>query len=128
MEVALPSGISVIDVAAGNALCSGTNTVRCDFTSLAAGETGSVALTVRASRPGEFTTQVRVSAANDINPANDARSVKLDIDGSQAAPPATTQASGGGGRFEWLALLVLALLKWGQSPFSSNWGLSPFPR
>lgn len=109
VEIDLPSGVTLVDVAAGGALCSGTTQLRCDFTSLAAGETGSVSLTVRAGTSGAFTAQVRGGAANDNNPSNDTRNVTLNITGAQPAPPQppAPKAKGGGGAFEWLSLMLL---------------------
>jgi hypothetical protein len=103
----------VVEVSASQAVCSGTTALRCDFETLAPGSTASVGLTVRASASGSFIGQVRLSAANDINPANDSVDVAVEISVSSAAVTdnsATRAKSGGGGRFEWLMLVFLALI------------------
>jgi hypothetical protein len=124
VDITLPPQVTVVDVSATDGMCSGTTSLRCDFNTLEAAARGSISLSVRASAGGSFVANVRVTTANDNNPANDARDVTLDI----AAPPVATQSEpstgagkGGGGRLEWLALLFLALVKWGK------WGHSPFP-
>jgi hypothetical protein len=43
-----------------------------------------------------------------------------------ASPAVTAPKSGGGGRFEWLTLVLLGLLKWGLTPFARKWGQPPF--
>jgi MYXO-CTERM domain-containing protein len=111
----LPAGLAVVDVSAGHAFCSGTTTLRCEFTNLDAAETASLSFTLRASSSGRFTSQVRSGAGNDTNPANDSRDVAIDIasEPAQPAPGASAtsgSAQGGGGRMEWGGLLVLALL------------------
>jgi hypothetical protein len=110
----------VIDVSAGQAVCAGTSTLRCEFTTLGASETASLSFTFRAASSGKFTAQVRSGAGNDTNPANDSRDVAIDIaaEPSQPAPGAngaSASAKGGGGSMEWGGLLMLALLigtKW----------------
>jgi hypothetical protein len=123
LEVTLPAQVSVVEVSASNAVCSGTTTLRCDFDSMDPMTTSTVSLTVRASVNGSFVSQVHVSAVNDNNPANDSREVSLEISGSNAQVTASEgSGSGGGGRMEWLALLALALVKWGHSSFPSKRG------
>ena len=115
LEVILPPEITVVEVSANDAMCSGTTTLRCDFNTLAPQARASVTLSVRASANGNFASQVRVVTINDNNPANDSREVQLQISGGNTAA-VDAPASGGGGRIEWLALLLLALIKWGHSP------------
>jgi hypothetical protein len=122
LEVTLPSQLSVADVSAADAVCSGTSTLVCEFENLEAARTATVSLSLRASGPGRFTSTVRISAANDNNPANDSREVVVEVGDSQSlASPAPSEAKGGGGRFEWLTLLLLAL-KWGHSSFPRKRG------
>jgi hypothetical protein len=111
LEIVLPEQVEVVAISASNALCSGTTIVRCDFDTLDPRTRTTVSLTVRANAQGRFTSSVRVSSANDINPANDARDVALEI---TSTPTAAAQDSpkGGGGRLEWLLLLALAFAKW----------------
>ncbi len=117
VEVTLPAGVTVVDVSAANAICSGTTTLRCDFGNLDAQARAHISLKVRASSEGSFTSQVHVLAANDNNAANDSREVKLEISGAAAVTSnATVSASGGGGggRFEWLALVLLGCVVLGK--------------
>ncbi len=53
---------------------------------------------------------MKISSINDTNPANDARNVAFEIAGSSPAVAEAKSGGGGGGRFEWLSLLLLALL------------------
>jgi hypothetical protein len=112
LEIALPEQVEVIAISASNALCSGTTTVRCDFDTLDPLTRTTVSLTVRANAQGKFTSNVRISSANDTNPVNDARDVALEI---TSTPTAAAQdgPKGGGGRLEWLLLVALAFAKWG---------------
>jgi hypothetical protein len=113
VEVTLPAQITVVDVSATGAVCSGTTTLRCDFNNFDALASAHINLSVRASSEGRFTSTVRVFAANDNNAANDSREVTFEI---AAAPAVASNATvsggggsgGGGGRFEWLVLAMLA--------------------
>jgi hypothetical protein len=124
LDVTLPTGISLVGVSAANAICTGTDVIRCDFDELDANSTSTVTLSVRASHAGTFSAGLKVSASNDTNAANDSRDVTLEI--SAAASRALVSApakSKGGGAFEWAGLAFLSLLvarslrrKTGQSP------------
>jgi len=109
LEVALPEGMSVVSVSASDGVCSGSSTLRCDFDTLEPFSQATVSLVVRASIDGSFTSKVSVSSANDVNPANDASSVALDISNVNVAAN-NGAAGGGGGRIEWLLLGFLAWL------------------
>ena len=108
LEVTLPAGVGVDDVAASAGICTGTSTLRCDFQTLEPFARASVSLVVRASANGSFISNVKVITANDVNPANDAGEVVLEINGTTVA--ASKEPGGGGGRIEWLALALLAML------------------
>jgi hypothetical protein len=125
LEVTLPSGISLIGISASNAICTGTDVVRCDFDELDANSTSTVSLSVRASRAGNFSAALRLFASNDTNAANDARDVSLEISAAASQAVVASQASKGkgGGAMEWAGLAFLSLLaarsarrKTGQSP------------
>ncbi len=107
LEVTLPPQVTLVDVSASNASCSGTSVLRCDFTELEPLATVTVALTVRASANGSYVSSLKLSATNDNNAANDSRAVAIEISGG-----ATAQASGsgGGGRLEFWMLGLLAML------------------
>jgi hypothetical protein len=111
LEVTLPAEVSLINVSAANALCSGTTVLSCDFAELEANSTSTVNLSVRAGTRGSYSSALKISSINDTNPANDARNVAFEIAGSNAAV-AEAKSAGGGGRFEWLGLLLLAALTW----------------
>jgi hypothetical protein len=110
LDVTLPAQVTLVSVSASNATCSGTSVLRCDFTELEPGAIATVALTVRASANGNFVSAVRLSASNDINPANDARDVAVQISGVEVAAASTGSGKGGGGRLEFGMLGLLAIL------------------
>jgi hypothetical protein len=117
LEVTLPAGMTLADVSAANAICSGTDVLRCDFDDLDAGSLSTVNLSVHASQSGTFNAALRLTAANDGNAGNDSRDVEVTIsnvaNASQTAGGGNSPGSGGGGgggRMEWLALACLALL------------------
>ena len=111
LDVTLPSEVTLVSVSASNATCSGTSILRCDFTELPAGVTATVALTVRANANGNFVSALRLSASNDMNPANDSRDVAVQISGGEvASASAPGGGGGGGGRIEFWMLGLLALL------------------
>jgi len=113
LEVTLPAGVTLASVSASNAICSGTTVLSCDFDDLEAGTVSTVNLSVHANEVGAFTTALKLTATNAESSANDSKDVALQI--SNAANAAQTAGGGqgggkgGGGRFEWLALAVLAL-------------------
>jgi hypothetical protein len=108
LEVTLPAEVTVLSVSASNATCSGTSVLRCDFTDLDAGAIATVGLTVRASANGNFVSSLKLTAANDDNPANDSRDVALAISGGDTAGVAGKRS--GGGRVEFCMLVLLASL------------------
>jgi hypothetical protein len=109
LEVTLPAEVSLVNVSAANAICSGTTVLRCDFAELEANSTSTVNLSVRAGTRGSYSSALQISSINDTNPANDARNVAFEIAGSSTTV-AEAKSGGGGGRFEWLSLLLLAFL------------------
>jgi hypothetical protein len=64
---------------------------------------------VRASQRGTHRSTLKLSSANDTNPANDSREVAVEISGSTGTAAANS-GGGGGGSFEWLSLALLAIL------------------
>jgi Reprolysin (M12B) family zinc metalloprotease/Domain of unknown function DUF11 len=117
LEIKLPAEVALVSVSAANALCSGTTELRCDFATLEANSTSTVNISVRPGAGGSYLGALKLSTVNDNNPANDARELRFEISDSPAPAPAK---GGGGGSFEWLSLLLLALLKWGQAPFAGK--------
>ena len=128
LEVTLPAQVTLVNVSASNATCSGTSVLRCDFSELDPFATATVALSVRGTTTGSFVSSLKLTASNDNNPANNSRDVAVEIAGGT---PATVDGGGvggkgGGGRMEWLALALLGAMvlrkKWGHSPFPSKRG------
>jgi len=105
LEVKLPRGVTLVSMSAAHAVCSGTSLLQCEFGELDAHSTTTVHISVRASQRGTHMSSLRLTSANDTNPANDAREVELEITGSTGV--AAAQSGGGGGSFEWLTLLML---------------------
>jgi hypothetical protein len=110
LEVTLPAQITLVNMSASNATCSGTRVLTCDFTTLDPMSTSTVALSVRGTAAGSFVGAVRLSASNDSNAANDSRDVAVEITGTPAAVTGGGEGGGGGGRMEWLALILLLSL------------------
>ena len=110
LDVTLPEGVTVSDISASEGICTGTTSLRCDFATLEPFATASVSLSVRASANGSFTSNVKVTVANDGNAANDSRDVAMDIKGETVSASNGPNGSGGGGRMEWLGLALLCLL------------------
>jgi hypothetical protein len=115
VEVTLPAQVTLVSVSASNATCSGTSVLRCDFSELEPLATATVALSVRATTTGSFVSQVRLTASNDSNAANNSRDVAIEIAGGTPAAVsggggASGGGGGGGGRMEWLALILLLFL------------------
>jgi hypothetical protein len=113
LDITLPAQVSLVSVSASNATCSGTSVLRCDFTELVAGATATVALSVRATADGTFTSALKLTAFNDNNTANDSRDVAVEISSSNAAA-AGVSSGGGGGRIELWMIGLLALLLAGR--------------
>ena len=107
LEVRLPAGVALVTVSAANAICSGTGILRCDFADLDANSTSTVNLRLRASAGGSYVSALRLSSLNDTNPANDSSEVAFNVSNQKPVAEAKT---GGGGRLEWLSLVLLALL------------------
>ena len=121
LEVTLPAEVSLVSLSASNAICSGSTVLRCEFAEIEANSTATVNLTVRASQRGTHMSSLKLTTENDINPANDSREVAMEISGTSGSV-ASANSGGGGGSFEWLSLLLLALIKWGHSSFPRKWG------
>jgi len=107
LEVTLPAGVALVTVSAANAICSGTAVLRCDFTDLDANSTSTVNLRLRANAGGSYVSALKLSSLNDTNPANDRSEVAFNV---STQKPVAEAKTGGGGRLEWLSLLLLGLL------------------
>jgi hypothetical protein len=110
LDVTLPNGVTLASVSAANAICSGTTVLHCDFSELAAGSLSTVNVSVRADQAGSFTTGLKLTAVNDGNTANDSKDAALQISEPENAAQTAGGSGKGGGRFEWLALALLALV------------------
>lgn len=109
LEVTLPPQVSLVDVSASNAICSGSTVLRCDFSELDPGSVSTVSISVHANQAGSFTSTLRLTSANDSNPANDSRDLAIQINDATNSP-STGSDTRGGGSFEWLGLALLAAL------------------
>jgi uncharacterized protein DUF11 len=114
LTVTLPPFVTIEYISA-NAICSGTTTVQCSMSQIAAGDSRYFDISLNTSQAGTFTTNVSVQAANDTNAANNAGTIAISVTAPPppaAPPPSSTPTppskGGGGGSFEWLALLLLA--------------------
>jgi Reprolysin (M12B) family zinc metalloprotease/Domain of unknown function DUF11 len=110
LEVTLPAEVTLVNVSASNATCSGNRVLTCDFTEIDALATATVSLNVRGTANGSFVSSLKLTASNDNNSANDNRDVAVDIAGGNPAAVTGGSAGGGGGRMEWLALILLLSL------------------
>jgi hypothetical protein len=111
LDIVLPAQLTLVSISAADAICTGTQTVRCDFTELEANSLTTVSLSVRANATGTFRSGLRVHATNDTNGANDSRDVAVEVAATPTAAARTTGgAGGGGGGMEWLGLLFLGLM------------------
>ncbi len=108
LEVTLPAQVTLADVSAANAICSGTSVLTCDFSELDAGSISTVNVTVHANEAGTFTSALRLTSANDSNAANDSKDLAIQV--NDVTNASSTTGGKGGGRFEWLGLALLALL------------------
>ncbi len=111
LEVTLPAQVTLVDVSAANALCSGTIVLRCDFDELPANSATTVNLSVRAETSGQFSAGLSVAASNNTNTTNDTRQLTIDV-AAAATVTGSGAKSGGGGAFEWLTLALLLLMGW----------------
>jgi hypothetical protein len=115
LEVSLPAGMTVNAMSTSIPTCTGTSLLQCDLPSWTAGTDLTLDLTVTAANAGNFTVTAKVTATNDTDATNNEANMPVSI--FAAAPPPSNPSTppsqpkgGGGGRFEWLALAVLALL------------------
>jgi hypothetical protein len=122
LEVTLPAEVTLVSISAANAICSGTAVLRCDFADLEADSTSTVNLTVRPGAGGSYSSALKLTSMNDTNPANDSRNVAFSISAGTSGGGVAAARTRGGGSFEWLGLLLLALIKWGHSSFPSKRG------
>jgi hypothetical protein len=123
-EFSVPDFVSVANISAAGAVCSGTSLLRCDFPSLPAGGSIIIDISLNALAVGSQSPSVRVTSASDNHVDNDAIAIDVRVDAAGASPPpqpppVTPPSSGGssgggggggGGSLEWPALLALGAL------------------
>jgi hypothetical protein len=111
---------TTIEYVSGNAICSGTTTIQCSMSFIAAGDARHFDISLNTSTAGTFTSTVSVQAANDSIAGNNTRTIALSVTDPPAPPPPPSPppssssssggGGGGGGSLEWLALAFLALV------------------
>jgi hypothetical protein len=116
LTVTLPSFVTIEYISA-NAICSGTTTVQCSMSQIAAGDSRYFDISLNTSVAGTFTTTVSVQAANDTDSANNSGSIAISVTAPPVTPPSNPPStptppkkSGGGGSFGWMALAFLSLM------------------
>ena len=117
---------TTIEYVSGNAICSGTTTIQCSMSFIAAGDARYFDISLNTGTAGTFTSTVTVQAANDSAAGNNTTTIALSVTDPPAPPPpppppsssgSSSGGGGGGGRLEWLALAFLSLMA-GRSGFS----------
>jgi hypothetical protein len=124
LTVTLPP-FTTVEYVAGNALCSGTTTIQCFMTFIAAGDARYFDISLNTTATGTFTSKISIQAANDSNTGNNASDLALSVTDPPAPPPpppppppssgggsSGSGGGGGGGRIEWFALAFLAVMTW----------------
>lgn len=125
LKIPLPDFTTVELISGTNLACSGTTTLSCEISGLAPGTSARFDITLNTSGTGDFTSNVTVLSGNDSTSGNNSASVQLSVTAPQTGGGGTGgggtggaggaggnggSKSGGGGRFEWLALAFLGLL------------------
>jgi hypothetical protein len=82
--------------------CTATATLSCELWTFAPGSTYTIDISLNTTGTGTFTSNVTVQSGNDSTAGNNSGPVQLSVTGPQAG--------GGGGRLEWLALVILGLM------------------
>jgi hypothetical protein len=125
LTVTLPP-FTTVEYVSGNALCSGTTTIQCFMTFIAAGDARYFDISLNTTAPGTFTSNISIQAANDSNAGNNTSDLALSVTDPPAPPPpppppppssgggssSSSGGGGGGGRMEWFALAFLAVFAW----------------
>jgi hypothetical protein len=112
VQIPLPVFTSIVSISA-NANCSGVTLLICNLFPLQPGETQSLDLTLTTLGAGTFASNVSLQAGNDSTSGNNAAVVNLNVTAPAPIGGGGNPAGGGkggGGRFEWLALGLLAVL------------------
>ncbi len=122
LTLTLPSFVSV-NFLSGTVICSGTATIECQLpSSWPEADALLIDLTLAADSAGTFTSNIRVTSANDTNAANDDATVAITVTSPPPPPPPPPSGGnssggtggGGGGSLEWLSLGLLAALARGR--------------
>jgi hypothetical protein len=110
---------TTVEYISGNAICSGTTTIQCFMSFIAAGDARYFDIALNTSAIGTFTSTISIQAANDSNAGNNTSTLELSVTNPPAppppaptppAPPPSSSGGGGGGSLEWFALGFLALM------------------
>lgn len=122
VTIPLPPSASVQFMSASNGgICSGTTTLRCSISAIQAGFPATLDLAITSPTAGSFTSNIEITASNDMTSTNNSAAVALTFTAPPPPPPppppptgGSSSSSGGGkkggGSLEWLALAFLGLL------------------
>jgi hypothetical protein len=115
VRITLPSFVSVKSISASAGDCTGTTTLECTYAVMSPGTTSSIDITLQADATGTFASSVELASVNDSTAGNNTAAVSLRVDAvsSGTVGGGASSAAGrarGGGRLEWLGLVLLALL------------------
>jgi hypothetical protein len=115
VRITLPSFVSVKSVSASAGDCTGTTTLECTYATMSPGTTSSIDITLQADATGTFASSVELASVNDSTSGNNTAAVSVRVDAVSSGTVGGggsngTGRSGGGGRLEWLGLVLLALL------------------
>ena len=118
VNIPLPAFVS-LDSVSSSAMCSGSGTLQCSWSNLAAGGSATIDLQLLGTGVGSFTSNVLLSADNDSTAGNNTSAVAVSFtaptsgggSSSGGAPSSGGGKKGGGGSLGWLSLAALALIR-----------------
>lgn len=109
VDIPIPSFASIESISSSG-LCSGGAVITCYLGNKGPNTVNEIGVTLKLNGTGTFTSNVVVSAANDVNPANDTASLQIQSDSvAKPSTPSAPAKKSGGGSMEWPALAFLAL-------------------
>jgi hypothetical protein len=119
VQIPLPP-FTTINSVSSTAICSGTTTLSCHFSSIPALSQGTIDVQLFTSASGTFTSNITMTALNDSSAVNNDASIAIRV--TSPSPPSSGGGSsgggggGGGGSTDWLVLALLSLLALARAP------------